>query len=285
MVHHLKKSPEEHPKKVRSLTDKQIERLKTHLHMPRFVFKENLSENILFSDEKTPLTCISTDIAKFGLSIVTRVKLDSDMTFFIRFPKFDTSYKLMVIWCEPNQFNPDIFHSGLELCEHNENLMLLCVKAGLLKQKQPSSDQNKIPVDYYKIRENLSKLHAYDKGLLAKVGYKTLVHTHTSYSIRIDNQSFVVVMPSNMQPREFLDLDAYEAAKKTFIVAEESIDFIRKQWVKVWPGYGLLNERISAELCKPRADELPTLSSIKEENNTTDSAGDDLDTEFEVEVS
>ncbi|MFK7823871.1 MAG: hypothetical protein AB8G05_06935 [Oligoflexales bacterium] len=290
MAHNQAKVPAENPTKVRCLTDPQIEKLKNYLKMPRYVFKQNLSEYFLFSDELTLLACVSTDISKFGISLVTRMQLAPNMTFLFKLPKQEKTIKLAVIWCEPNQFNSEIYHSGLELCDHNENLMLMCVKEGLLKKKQESPDQGKVPIDYYKIQESLSKLHAYDKGLLAKVGYKTLVHTHTSYSIRIENQSFVVVMPSNMQAQEFMKLDSYEAAKKTFIVAEEALDFARKQWVKVWPGYGLINERIGAELRKPKENILPELRSVKKEEYTMVSSDDDIvssdddqDIEFEVE--
>ena len=285
MVKKKVKAPVVPIKKVRSLTDVQIDRLKHHLQMPRYVFKQNLSEYICCSDEQTPLTCVSTEISKFGISLVTRTQLIPDMTFHLKLPKHEKSYKLFVVWCEPNQFKPEIFHSGLELSEHKENLMLEFVKAGLLKQKQASPDQDRKPIDFYAIQESLSKLHAQDKSLLAKVGYKSLVHTHTSYSTRVANQSIVVVMPSNMDPKNLMDLDAYEASKQIFIVVEESVGFAQKQWVKVWPGYGLLSERISAELRKPKPQQNLGVSPSSGHDPSASCDDDDLDEEFEVEVS
>jgi len=228
---------------------KKLEQLKNLRKYDRFEMKANLSEYLKVESSGEPVGCISTDLSKLGLGIVTFKNISGDTDYVLQFRGLKTTVKMQLMWCRADQVKKEIFHAGLSLKDDGGNLLEMFIKEGLLRKKVPVSDNVKgqVALDYYDFREVVSKLNMSDRGLVRKVGLKHLYDSHTAYQCLYKNSSLVIIFPRDFKPDRLQSMSAYDAAQKMMVVQEKAAG-LTKSWVKIWPSYGLIDESIQSEI-------------------------------------
>ena len=267
-------------KKYRTLSNEQLKKLSDFISAPRFKVKENISRYVYNINENQNIACVTTDISQKGICIVTRDNLEDGTKIHLKLPKQDEPIDMEVLWSEQDPQKEGIYHTGLE-AKTNTNDIVKCFEGlGLMKQKILYKEPDPTKFDYQKLQPVLTKLHAQDRGLLAKTGFGALQDTHTAYSLRYQEASIIVIVPLNIKPSTFETMDSYDAAKLAIIIKEEPSGLGKVRWVKVWPSVGLLREKISAELQLPDQSQTSSMKvEVKEGENSQDVTSVDVEVE------
>lgn len=262
---------------------KKLEKLREMRKYERYLMKVNLSSNLCSKAENKQIGCISTDVSKMGLGIVTFQNISSISEYYLTFPSQEKKIEMELMWCRADQVKKEIFHAGLNVKNQNENLLEFFIKEKMLTQKilAPDYVKGEAHVDYYDLRETVSGLHISDRDLVRKVGFEKLYDSHTAYQCRYKNESIVVVIDRGTKPADLKSLSAFDASQIMFVVKEKS-QGLSKKWVKVWPSSDLLEEKI-------QSDEIAAAEKLKQETpelkkvNPVAEIDDDEDIELEVD--
>lgn len=262
---------------------KKLEKLREMRKYERYLMKVNLTSNLCSKSENKQIGCISTDVSKMGLGIVTFQNISPINDYYLIFPTQDKKVDMELMWCRADQVKKEIFHAGLNVKNQTDNLLEFFIKEKMLTQKVLAPDyvKGEVHVDYYDLRETIAGLHISDRDLVRKVGFEKLYDTHTAYQCRYKNESIVVVIERSVKPIGLKDLSAFDASKVMFVVKEKSHGFSKK-WVKVWPSSDLIEEKIQSEdlaVAEKIEENVPKLEKV----NPKVGEEDDEDIELDIE--
>ena len=88
-------------------------------------------------------------------------------------------------------------------------------------------------ITFPKLKESFKNLHTKDPDILSRIGLKKLQGSFSAYSIRISDNSVIILMPESINPAKACELTEHQATSLITVLGQRGEPI--KKWVKIWP--------------------------------------------------